>query len=311
MLKCSRLFCSPLVSPYGAALHGPLRLPTVRLPPPEPFDLWLACRNAVAPFRECAIVAGDMGFCERATKHFVKVFRRAASPLSPADSEIALLPVGDTLTDQQQQQQRDSMIRRPDFAADICIVQVDPLHQHERSFDRIFATLAPYLRPHGALCLTGAVLPGALKNDVLRQDWQDVVSWLFEPEESEDIYRHPRYHHFLTTDGYNEVKAAAAAAFSAKSAAAVNMALHTFDAEHEVTLPQLSALLRSMPAYRRREKFTVDPVECFEELARAKLFTASPASSSSNPSVRLAIRHWLWICDRRPRSRDSVSLPRR
>lgn len=69
-----------VVSPYSSALHGPSRAPTARTLPQVPYDLWLQCRNSIAPFKESCLVVGCRDheadadvFRNKAQEHFRNV----------------------------------------------------------------------------------------------------------------------------------------------------------------------------------------------------------------------------------------------
>jgi hypothetical protein len=369
-----------IVSAFGPQLHGPLREPTARIPPPEPFDMWIACRTAVAPFRESAVVVGDAGFAARAEAHFGRVFSSSSTAPSPnddnADASAAQLSgraestANDSLSlrlqtiesqlvsagaaastaaasgrdasvsaARQQQQQR---------TVDICVVQATEVFRGvpdsasppqllvSDALLPAFAALRPFLRPHGALCLTGAVLPGTLQTNIapLRRDWDDLSAWLRERATQREQLSYHGDGALLSTDGYEQVRACA------ERVGLRNVALHCFDAEYAVEgergLALLCGLLRAMPAYRRECRVethvdrddgssgdvpgpaavsrrcralasdaAVDPVQCFEALARMH---GGGGGGAESLRMRLRVQHWMWVCDNRPRSRDAVSL---
>lgn len=369
-----------IVSAFGPQLHGPLREPTARIPPPEPFDLWIACRNAVAPFRESAVVVGDAGFAARAEAHFGRVFSSSSTAASPSEDdadagaarlsdrsesaasdalslrlrtiESQLASAGAAVSPAAAASGRDTSVsaarQQQQRSVDICVVQATevfrgvpasaspPLLVSDALLLPAFAALRPFLRPHGALCLTGAVLPGALQTNIapLRRDWDDLSAWLREKATPREQLSYHGDGTLLSPDGYEQVRACA------ERVGLRNVALHCFDAEYaaegERGLALLCGLLRAMPAYRRECRVdthvdrddgsgdagdapgpaavsrryrapasdaAVDPVQCFEALARLH-----GGGSADSLRMRLRVQHWMWVCDNRPRSRDAVSL---
>lgn len=53
---------------------------------------------------------------------------------------------------------------------------------------------------------------------------------------------------------------------------------------------------------QRQNSDVSDPLECFIELAKLR------NGNLQTNHARLKLKHWMWVCDRRPRSKDSISF---